>query len=652
MAGEKDIPVFTKDNEGYFRFIENTMDETGITIEQLTSGLCNVLEWNELISGKYMNKLMMNRLLDRLGCNNLRCDVLLFGSEYDDWQMRMDIVFAINDGNKCKAAGILKKYAERKGIFNSIDDMECNDRLEYQFMFVMQAYIMMNGEYDRTEVIAKLQQAAALTIMHGTDVLIDSNERIVLSVQELDILLEFYYQVIQLAAKENNIQTICCYTERIQKIIDYIQSAEWFNILSKASILPKAAYYGILANQEKLHLKRENVDGLVDIADELSIYGRWLSDCDKVIETLRASGRIFYLAELCDVMENVVDRMEKLLSEDTCKGMKIDDRKSMIERHSRILIFIQNITGINRYTKNGVYMYLEPGVYRLEKVAAERRKLLGMTQSKLAEEICTTKTIRRLELGKSRPHGYNLYEILNKLELYSDFVLDEIVSYRAEDMKILEKVYDAISMNEIEKAEEFLHELENKVDMNYTKNKQTIERIKLNFNYRRGEITKADYINALKDIIGYSVKYENIIKNPNTYLTDCETVMLQSIYTSEVNAADFLYLYGMVSAYECDELYIRKIELLKTVLASAAGNRADYKNSNKEFMDVIAANFRIKRIYNIARCVYGIWWNNDRQHKYSAQESRDMLNICVEIINFTKEYEHKDFFLKKKDSIF
>lgn len=76
MANEEYSQVLTKDNEGFFRFIESKMKGNGITTEQLTSGLCDMEEWNNLLSGEYMDKLMMSRLLDRLGCRGLRCDIL------------------------------------------------------------------------------------------------------------------------------------------------------------------------------------------------------------------------------------------------------------------------------------------------------------------------------------------------------------------------------------------------------------------------------------------------------------------------------------------------------------------------------------------------------------------------------------------------
>ena len=152
------------------------------------------------------------------------------------------------------------------------------------------------------------------------------------------------------------------------------------------------------------------------------------------------------------MMDAIVSRMKKLLSEDVCRSMKINDRKSTIDRYRGMLLYIEKISGISRYTQNSMYMYFEPNVYRMEKVVADRRRLLGITQNQLAEGICTAKTIRRLEQGHCRPHGYNLYEILNRLELYSDFVMDEIVSYDAGDMELLEKVYDAIGMNEAEKG--------------------------------------------------------------------------------------------------------------------------------------------------------------------------------------------------------
>lgn len=651
MVNKEYSQVLTKDNEGFFRFIESTMDNCGITTEQLTYGLCDTEEWDSLLAGEYLDKLMMSRLLDRLGCRGARCDILLFGSEYDDWQERMDIVFAINDGETELAEKILEEYAGRKIVQKNIDKMGCNERLEYQFVLMMQAYIMLGGRFDRTELIAKLQEAAVLTIPQGVDVAFDNGMKIILSVQELDILLEYYYQLVCREIEEKNIKTVDCYIGRIRKVIDYILSADWFNALSKANILPKAVYYVMLSNQKKIRLNVDNEDELIFIAEELKSYGRWLSDYDNAIEVLRDCGRIYYLAELCDMMDAIVSRMKKLLSEDVCKSMKLDDIKNTADRYREMLLYIEKLTGTSRYTKNGMYMYFEPNVYRMEKVVADRRRLLGITQNQLAEGICTAKTIRRLEQGNCRPHGYNLYEILNRLELYSDFVMDEIVSYNARDMELLEKVYDAIGMNETERAQELLRTLKANIDMGYTRNRQMVERLELDFDYQGGKISKKDYEDDLKKIIGYSVKYENFFRSVNVYLTDSEASMLQMMYNLEKDNDGVLYLHDMLSQYERKELYIRKIELIQTAFASNSGNRGVYDSSNMEFMDVIKENFRIKRIYNIARCTYGIWWNNDMQHKYSTDQSREMLNICVDISDFAKEYMYKQFFLKKLDSI-
>ena len=58
MANEEYSQVLTKDNEGFFRFIESKMKGNGITTEQLTSRLCDMEEWNNLLSGEYMDKLI------------------------------------------------------------------------------------------------------------------------------------------------------------------------------------------------------------------------------------------------------------------------------------------------------------------------------------------------------------------------------------------------------------------------------------------------------------------------------------------------------------------------------------------------------------------------------------------------------------------
>lgn len=647
MANEEYSQVLTKDNEGFFRFIESKMKGNGITTEQLTSGLCDMEEWNNLLSGEYMDKLMMSRLLDRLGCRGLRCDILLFASEYDDWQTRMDIVSAINDGETELAEKILEEYAGRKIVQKNIDKMGCNERLEYQFVLMMQAYIMLGGRFDRTELIAKLQEAAVLTIPQGVDVAFDNGMKIILSVQELDILLEYYYQLVCREIEEKNIKTVDCYIGRIRKVIDYILSADWFNALSKAGILPKAVYYVMLSNQKKIRLNMDNEDEFIFIAEELKSYGRWLSDYDNAIEVLRDCGRIYYLAELCDMMDAIVSRMKKLLSEEVCKSMKLDDIKNTADRCREMLLYIEKLTGISRYTKNGMYIYFEPNVYRMEKVVADRRRLLGITQNQLAEGICTAKTIRRLEQGHCRPHGYNLYEILNRLELYSDFVMDEIVSYNAGDMELLEKVYDAIGMNETERAQELLRTLKANIDMGYTRNRQTIERLETNFAYGRREIELKVYLEKMKNIIGYSVKYEHVLKNPAVYLTSCETTILHNMQNKQNEQDRLMYLYSIPSQYVRGELFIRKIEFCKTKFASDAGNRGEYEKSNSIFMDVIQKNTKLKRIYNIDRCIYGIWWNNNMQHKYSTEQSKELLNICIDISDFSKGYVYKQFFLKQ-----
>ena len=647
MVNKEYSQVLTKDNEGFFRFIESTMDNCGITTEQLTYGLCDTEEWDSLLAGEYLDKLMMSRLLDRLGCRGARCDILLFGSEYDDWQERMDIVFAINDGETELAEKILEEYACRKIVQKNIDKMGCNERLEYQFVLMMQAYIMLGGRFDRTELIAKLQEAAVLTIPQGVDVAFDNGMKIILSVQELDILLEYYYQLVCGEIEEKNIKTVDCYIGRIRKVIDYILSADWFNALSKANILPKAVYYVMLSNQKKIRLNVDNEDELIFIAEELKSYGRWLSDYDNAIEALRNDGRTYYLAELCDMMDAIVSRMKKLLSEDVCKSMKLDDIKNTADRCREMLLYIEKLTGISRYTKNGMYMYFEPNVYRMEKVVADRRRLLGITQNQLAEGICTAKTIRRLEQGHCRPHGYNLYEILNGLELYSDFVMDEIVSYDAGDMELLEKVYDAIGMNETERAQELLQTLKANLDMEYTRNRQTIERLETNFAYGRREIELKVYLEKMKNIIGYSVKYEHVLKNPAVYLTSCETTILHNMQNKQNEQDRLMYLYSIPSQYVRGELFIRKIEFCKTKFASDAGNRGEYEKSNSIFMDVIQKNTKLKRIYNIDRCIYGIWWNNNMQHKYSTEQSKELLNICIDISDFSKGYVYKQFFLKQ-----
>lgn len=555
--------------------------------------------------------------------------------------------FFINDERMDCARDELKKYIDRKNFCNNTDKMSCNDRVEYQFVLMMQINIMLYEKHNRKEIVTKLKQAAELTIPHGTDIVLNSGEKVLLSIRELDILLEYYYVCLCVEIEEGNWEIVDYYIGHMESLFDYVQKGEWFNELSKASLQPKAVYYLMQGNIKRAELKIDKHSSFATVVDNLNNYRALIEKCNIAVGILRNVGRTYYLTELCELMESIFDKVRILLSKEICKNMDMNEIEHTVDKYQHMMLFIENISGISRYTKNSMYMYFEHNVYRLENVVLERRKLFGMSQEKLADGICTAKTIRRLELGQCKPHGYNLYEILDKLELYSDFVMEEIVSFRLEDIKNLEKLYNAISKNDIEQANNTLKILKKTLDMTYTRNRQTIQRLELNFAYRMGELTKEDYVNSLKNVLEYSVKYERIFQESNTFLTDCEAMLLQNMQNVEKDNSRMLYLTNIPLQYEQGELFIRKIELFKTMLASNVGNMGEYDKSDKEFKDIIQKNGRLKRLYNVDRCIYGLCWNNDMQRRYSIEQKEKVLNICVDISDFTKDYAHEQFYKKK-----
>ena len=68
------------------------------------------------------------------------------------------------------------------------------------------------------------------------------------------------------------------------------------------------------------------------------------------------------------------------------------------------------------------------------------------------------------------------------------------------------------------------------LDMEYTRNRQMVERLEIGFCIIRGEKYQKKIMRmTLKKIIGYSVKYETFFSEcPTVYLTDSEASMLHN----------------------------------------------------------------------------------------------------------------------------
>ena len=106
----------------------------GVLIEALCEGLCSQSMFTRICNGeRSADKLLRERLMQRLGLSDTRNESFLFRDEYEKWKLRQQILNCINREQFEQAEELLQKYKSRVSMKNN---------LEQQFCLVMETQIL------------------------------------------------------------------------------------------------------------------------------------------------------------------------------------------------------------------------------------------------------------------------------------------------------------------------------------------------------------------------------------------------------------------------------------------------------------------------------------------------------------------------------
>ena len=645
MEHEKSYTVY---NEPFRLLVTGLIESEDIDARELVKGLCDIEEWEKLLNGeKLMSKLFMDRILHRLGGYVKSIDMLLYDDDYEDWKMRMEIVFAIEDDKLDYAKETLKKYSVRKKCEGRTGRGNLNKKLEYQFILMMKAQLMILENEDSSLILQTLKEAAGLTIPGGVA---PQFHECILCEQEINILLEYYYISAMAAVQEGkpdkkNIS-------EIEKIIAYIDGSK-LDLSLRVRIYPKAVYYLLkVDNEYNVEVQPEDENVFDRIVWDMKQLKRKIDLCNKAIDMLKSTERGYFLAELLDIRADALNQMRGILSEKLFIqfGYKKDSEKT--KKWQEMLEYIERIIGMSLCMRNSCYLYVENDVHNLGDAIASRRKALGLSQTRLAEGICDEKTLRRAEHGTHRLHACNMYELLDRVMLSSEFQSSDVIAFSSREYGIAWETQWAFQNGNIDIAEQGLNMLKKCLDMSYVKNQQFVERMELGIKKRKGLIGLEEYSHSLKMVLGYSIPYEQVLKNKKMYLTNEELLCIQNIMNAEKteNKAEKIDVFmSICEKYESvrEELYIVEYELFKPQVASYMGDIGRMDESNEMFERAIKADLRLRRFDYVDRCLYGLCWNADMQHKLTAEEKIHCLNKCIDITDFNGNDSHRKVYNKK-----
>lgn len=666
----------------YFHdFLAGMRKGKGVTLERLSSRLCSAEMLSRIEAGERMpDKLMRDRLMERLGFENDGFEDYLQPEEYEVWQTQEKLLRAVEAKETAEAERLL-------GLLEQADRKE--NAVLSQFCLAMRAQLMQYQGASEKELREVFGEALSLTV---PDVAAGCWDKGLLAVQEWNLLLEYIRYGGDVGCIAGNESPGTCIAQAIEALLAAMRSSG-MDDYSYAKICPKAAYY----------LCREQMKRPLDAA----ACRRLLRICAETVENLRRCMRMYWLWELLETMEQILEIYAGLLQADSqkCTPASFDlawDRLreeaakapapvDMAEDGSKNRIALQQsdapvdfanledlavlaaqvrkwrivLTGL--YQEHGLpakmenfcYLYSQTQNYRIGDVVRKRRRMLGMSPQELCEGICSEKTLRRLENNKMKTQRAIWGELFSKLGLSPEYIREGIVVKRYDVINIYRRVKDAMNNYDMEKCHQLLQQLEEMVSMDISINRQELKHMDCLYRFKKREIASDECVNELKNALQYTVPLESILNakdESDVYLTHAELGCLYSIAMKSRDEAEEFNIELLQSVTrQCIPEYsidISLYEMIMSGVASRLGNAGEYGKATAISMKIIQESLGARRMSILHHCLYDVLWNwMETAKKSTSVESgipvAQELQKCVQLARLCKETFYEEFYSGK-----
>lgn len=381
--------MYSRDGLHFSAFLAGKRANRNVTLEQLGGGLCSASMLKKIETGdRFPDKLLRDRLLERLGMANDGFEDILWPSEFTLWQDRQELIHAIEDKDVSAAENIISLHEGQNAG---------NNKIERQFYLVMQAQVMQYQNIGQEKLRRLFCEALNCTLPGWS---LDQLERRLMAVQEWDLLLEYVRlggDVGRVHMKAGDTYQVAAYETLLSALQECSMDSH-----SRVKVFPKAVYY-LCMERMKLPSAGRN-------------YDRMLQACSSAVELLRSTMRMYFLHELLEVMERVLLEVQK---GEVCLVLP-----SVQEIHpERVCAMRETLEGLYHARhvpikmENCVYLYSRTQNYSVGEVVRKRRQKMGMSVEELCRGICDEKTLRRLESGKYKTQRQIVAELFERLEL-------------------------------------------------------------------------------------------------------------------------------------------------------------------------------------------------------------------------------------------
>ncbi len=579
-----------------------------ISLETLSDGLCDAamisrFEQDEREPGV----LLQERLLSRLGVEIENHENFLMEPEYEKAKLRMQVVDAIVEGQLSEGEAILEQY---KGILKD------RNNLEEQFYWVMYAQIRRQSGAKEVELADFFSKALELTV---PDYKTGGFENRLLSLEEQYLLVEsLYYEGGQPDF------------ELYDRVLNYIEGQQKTS-LSFSKLFPQAVYYYFLKWEAYGKKNKTWIEKIGNL-------------CVKAIELLRDTERMFFFYELLGAKLYILEKYYEETEE------KYKKWRQVIEE-----IYIEH--GVRPEMKHCCHIFIGAENYRFGDVVRIRRKMFGLTMEELAEGICGTRTISRLERNNIHTQRYTAEKILEKLNLRSESYHIEIVTNRHKDRVRYCELTKRINEHDFEKAEALLEELKTNLDMTISFNRQAIGRQEMALNYYTKRIEKEEYKKGIRMCLEETLSLSDLDSKMEVFFSNTELMGLRNLaaVTEREERQEYnKMLENIVHSGICQ--YCQGItEYLWSWIASELGNAEDYDDSDIIEKELVWKGLIYRRIFIVHASKYSQVWNDEQRRKkgrakYSIDECKAILQQCIHLSELGKNQLRFKHYMKKMET--
>lgn len=611
-----------RDQVNYHGFLHALREMNHATQQEVSKGICTISGVNRFENGNRMaEKLMGDRLTARLGISGEKYEDYLQPPQFAKWEHRMRIIRAIEKRDLEEAKRELDAYAE-------IPKPNC---LNKQFVETMRFMLLTLENAPEEELLACIKKAVKCTVPNVNKALAGEH---LLADQEVNLILE----LMRLTQPKKVVRDVRAWRiTEYKKLITYIENSNWETLL-KAKIYPKVVFYICQLLLEEEASESEYLDAL-DL-------------CHTAIELLRDTGRLYYFVELIEARQIFAQRLIDGGASPS-KKQELEEMIQEITPWEEVLKGLYKRYEVDTYMSDFCYLYYETECHNMVTVIEARRKMLKLSRAKLADGICSDRTIIRFEREGRNPKIELVRLMFEKMGMCAEYRRARVITNDANMLMLSNEVIKNMNNFEFEEWEENLAKLEAGLRMGLSYNRQEISRVEALRKFWTKQVDKEEFKSLVMETLEHTLPLSALELKKDKHLTRSEITCLFDLMMKtkdDLTEKAFEIIYDRYGKIE-DASYAPEICVYEFVMGGVVGYLGEIRRHEEAYRvsgQLVKECLSCRRIGQLMNILYAIVWNYTKLNETPEIHcQKELLKEGLVISIIAKKSARVAFFQKK-----